>query len=102
MKPVRLLSLLVPFGALFGAQACLTDNPAAYNGILGRSVRAELDDAGTTAAGGTGVGGGAGGPAGGASPATTGGTSAGKGGTGGGGGKGTGGGSGGKIGRAHV
>jgi len=53
MKARRLLSLLVPFATWFGVQSC-TDNQAAYEGILGRSVRDELEVPGTSGAGGAG------------------------------------------------
>lgn len=44
------LSLLVPFAAWLGAQGCVTDNPAAYDGILGPTRKSPE---GSASAGGT-------------------------------------------------
>lgn len=96
MKAERLLSFVALASAWLGVQACFTDNQAAYQGILGRSVREPPEEPGTTS-GGTGAGGATGG-----GPATTagaGGATAGKGGMGEG-GEATGGGAGGSAGTA--
>lgn len=67
MKTAKSLSLLVPFAAWLGAQGC-TDNPAAYDGILGPTRESPE---GSASAGGTGGGGTGGGTTGGS---TTGGS----------------------------
>jgi hypothetical protein len=54
MKTEKALSVLVVFAGFVGVNACVTDNPAAYEGILGPTRESPE---GSASAGGTGTGG---------------------------------------------